>query len=349
MKKFLFFVLFCAVSTFCKKTVYIVNRDIDLRRANSSKSYSVVRDGIEKMGYDIFWTHQIDQLNQFDILLFHNFSDNINKLKKYPKEKLVLFMWEPPTVLPNMYKQEVFDCFGKIYTWDDSLVDNKKFFKFHYPQYRKRVEYSVPFDQKKLAVTVNCNKNSLHPYSLYGERRNVIRFFEDNYPEDFDLYGRGWRAAEFPSYRGFIGSKLDCIKDYKFCFAYENMQNVKGYVTEKIFDAFMAGCVPVYWGAENIVEYIPKNCFVDRRDFESNEHLYWFLKNMTQQEYEEYLENIRNFIDSDQFILFSKEYYLYTLLQAIKPDYDKSILKQEYFDVVQRVEFFLKEKVCAAQ
>ena len=41
------------------------------------------------------------------------------------------------------------------------------------------------------------------------------------------------------------------------------MRNVNGYVTEKIFDAFKAGCVPVYWGAENITKYVPAECFID--------------------------------------------------------------------------------------
>lgn len=29
------------------------------------------------------------------------------------------------------------------------------------------------------------------------------------------------------------------------------------YVTEKVYDAFVAGCVPIYWGAANIAHFIP--------------------------------------------------------------------------------------------
>lgn len=41
------------------------------------------------------------------------------------------------------------------------------------------------------------------------------------------------------------------LQEYKFCFAYENNRK-DGYVTEKILAAKAAGCVPLYWGAEDI-------------------------------------------------------------------------------------------------
>ena len=45
------------------------------------------------------------------------------------------------------------------------------------------------------------------------------------------------------------------------------MRDVLGYITEKIFDSFAAWCVPVYWGASNVTDYIPEGCFIDRRKF----------------------------------------------------------------------------------
>ncbi len=41
--------------------------------------------------------------------------------------------------------------------------------------------------------------------------------------------------------------KHEFLKDYKFCFAYENSRH-EGYITEKILAAKAAGCVPLYWG-----------------------------------------------------------------------------------------------------
>lgn len=35
--------------------------------------------------------------------------------------------------------------------------------------------------------------------------------------------------------------------------------NLKDYVTEKVYDGLVAGCVPLYLGAPNIQNYIPDN------------------------------------------------------------------------------------------
>jgi Glycosyltransferase family 10 (fucosyltransferase) C-term/Exostosin family len=44
---------------------------------------------------------------------------------------------------------------------------------------------------------------------------------------------------------------------YKFCIAMEN-SSTRDYVSEKLFDALEAGCVPIYMGAPNIVsDYLP--------------------------------------------------------------------------------------------
>lgn len=44
--------------------------------------------------------------------------------------------------------------------------------------------------------------------------------------------------------------KIDYLKQFKFNLCPEN-SNDKGYVTEKIFDAIKAGCIPIYWGSGN--------------------------------------------------------------------------------------------------
>lgn len=45
----------------------------------------------------------------------------------------------------------------------------------------------------------------------------------------------------------FIEDKNAWLKNYKFNLCFENSSQ-KGYVTEKIIQAFAAGCVPIYWG-----------------------------------------------------------------------------------------------------
>ena len=105
-----------------------------------------------------------------------------------------------------------------------------------------------------------------------------------------------------PSYtvwKGTLKSKREIANQYKFHFAYENAINITGYITEKIFDAFVAGNVPVYWGADDIDNYIPKECFIDRRSFSNHEELYKFLKNISEEEYLNYQRCIKKFLENE--------------------------------------------------
>lgn len=48
----------------------------------------------------------------------------------------------------------------------------------------------------------------------------------------------------------FNDNKIEYLRQFKFNLCLENSDN-NGYVTEKIFDAIKAGCIPIYWGSEN--------------------------------------------------------------------------------------------------
>lgn len=89
------------------------------------------------------------------------------------------------------------------------------------------------------------------------------------------------------------------MKGYRFAICYENARSLPGYITEKIFDCFFSGCVPVYWGPDNIHEYIPNDCYVDRRDFSSNKEMYDFLKNISWEQYLSYQEAIQRYVMTD--------------------------------------------------
>lgn len=56
----------------------------------------------------------------------------------------------------------------------------------------------------------------------------------------------------------------------------------KDYVTEKIYDAFAAGCVPIYLGAPNIHEFIPSmDAIIDYNAFGTPEALAQELRRLS--------------------------------------------------------------------
>lgn len=239
-------------------------------------------------------------------------------LSKIAKEKMVLMMWEPPTVQEELYDPKIQALFGKIFTWDDDLVDNQKFYKFYYPVLNRRIKEIPSFEKKKFCVMINRRITSKHPKELYSERKKAIKFFEQKSDGEFDLYGYNWNKKKCKSYRGSVANKLETLKEYKYSICYENARDVKGYISEKIFDCFAAGVVPIYWGASNVTDYIPEECFVDRRKFASYEELYQFLKAISEEEYQAYLDAAEKFLISDQAKFFSNEYFVENFLSKLK-------------------------------
>jgi hypothetical protein len=98
------------------------------------------------------------------------------------------------------------------------------------------------------------------------------------------------------------------------------VRDLPGYITEKIFDAMCAGCVPVYWGASNITDHIPAECFIDRRQFASHEELYTFMKGMSGKDYLRYQEAIRAFLSSPGVRPFSAEAFAETVVSVVVDD-----------------------------
>lgn len=240
------------------------------------------------------------------------------KISSFTKKKLLLIAYEPPSVRPWLYSKETLSHFAKVLTWNDDLVDNKKYFKFFHPVLLPMRSDILPFSQKKLLTQISTNRSSQHPHELYSERMKAIEFFEKKGGKDFCFYGRGWEKFGFKSYKGPIDNKYEVLKQYRFSLCYENIKNQPGYITEKIFDCFASGCVPIYFGAPNIAKFIPKNCFISRRDFKNYEELYSYLKNMKEDEYNKYIENIRCFLQSEKAKYFSPEFFAETVLQCLE-------------------------------
>lgn len=311
------------------KTVYFVPmaginahaifHEINSYRDEVAKPFIVLREKLEEAGYRVAFTYDAESLQDVAAIIVLNdiYAPLLTNLTKYPKQRCLHIIFEPPTVHPHFYQQDYTPYFGKIFMMFDDFIDNRRYFKFYYPQPRlEMVPYVADFHKKHLVALIAGNKASGHPFEAYSARRSVVDFFE-KLPTvgEFNLFGSGWSGK---NYRGTVESKWVTYSQHKFCFAYENMTHQRGYVTEKIFDAFVGGTVPVYLGATNITDYVPANCFIDRTQFKTENELYQFLKNMDQKTYDNYLHNIRTFLASPQAQKFSCESFASLILNAIQ-------------------------------
>ncbi len=273
--------------------------------------------------FSLDFPHKIEPDKDVAKIVFWNITYPYRRklsLEKLPKDRMVLFVWEPPTLFPKMFSKNMPKYFSRIYTWEDDVIDNKTYFKFYYPVLQAMRNNLPSFEEKKFCTLVAGNppgKFYRRKGELYSERVRAIDFFEKVGEKGFELYGRGWDKEKHPAYLGKAGDKIETIKNYRFAICYENTGTSNGYVTEKIFDCFAAGIIPVYLGAPNIEKYVPKTCFIDRRDFASMEDLYAFMKAMTQEEYNTYLQSIRAFLCSEQAHLFSRENFDQIFFDAV--------------------------------
>lgn len=75
-----------------------------------------------------------------------------------------------------------------------------------------------------------------------------------------------------PAIGGKVREKTEFLSRFKFVIAFEN-QSAPGYVTEKIADAFVAGCVPVYAGDAAVRTDFDPSSFLDAGQFSCDEAL----------------------------------------------------------------------------
>jgi hypothetical protein len=114
--------------------------------------------------------------------------------------------------------------------------------------------------------------------------------------DQVDVFGHGWddirnlpirqakRLLPIRSmFKGPCDDKQEVLRHYKFTIAYENTAYPE-WVTEKVIDAMVAGSVPVYMGAPDVVERLPAEAFVDARAFSGPEAIAAYMEQMTEAE-----------------------------------------------------------------
>lgn len=319
----------------------IFQLDHQTNRDNCYYPYWLLKKKLLEFGVEI----NTADINVGKDVAFELHQDVQKSRSKVPSYVMLL---ESPVIRPDDQCNNQLAKYRKVFTWDDNLVDGQRHIKFNTPNSPLVVSSNRGWHGRDhFCCMIAGNKAPLRPSALelYSERLKAILWFEQNAPQDFDLFGTGWdRPAArqgllgkvlarlqrqlfyrtgkvcFPSYRGKVGSKLETMQRYRFSICYENVRDIPGYITEKIFDSFLAGCVPVYWGASNIGIHIPDTCFIDRRKYANYEDLYQFMRSMTELDYIGYQEQIAAFLTSEQVRPFSAEFFADTICSTIVRD-----------------------------
>lgn len=263
-----------------------------------------------------------------------------------------LIATENPYINPLNCDVEFCSQFNKVFSWNPKITSLPNGVLVMVPN--EIILNSTPaYSQRPLLVAlINANKRFPKELDddLYEERLKLIRWYEKNHPTEFGLYGRGWDKPSpsfgalekltrrlkrlrtqlygykpFPSYLGPINTKFEAYGRAKFGICYENTKDLPNYITEKIFDCMMGGCVPVYWGANNVRDFIPDNCFIDRRDFANIADLHQFLASMGEANYGRYQANMAQFLAGSQIAPFKAESFVSTVAIGITQDFERPL------------------------
>ena len=150
---------------------------------------------------------------------------------------------------------------------------------------------SDPFKDGKNICMVLERRDLNGPYVINGVQLQCLDNLREHYIHalEIDVYGRGWEKYVGHSKvhpKSTVGKNIDTrtsvdiLKQYTFVVIIENT-NADGYVSEKIYDSFIAGTIPIYYGNNNYAVGIPKDMYIDLKTFDTSEKLAHFLNNMT--------------------------------------------------------------------
>ena len=156
---------------------------------------------------------------------------------------------------------------------------------------------------------------------LYEKRiEAIVSFSVEN---GFKLFGRGWDSSRrVPArvidscYMGPTPDKHETLKGFRFNLCFENTR-FDGYVTEKIFDSFFAGAIPVYLGAPDVTSLIPADSFVNVADFASPDELRDHLRSIGVNEAERYRDAARRFLASPAFDVFHEQTFVEAVVEEV--------------------------------
>ncbi len=219
------------------------------------------------------------------------------------KDKTYLWQMETPFSItvppPENYKNH----FNKIFTYYKPATDGKKVIYVPIPYNYDKIIREYDISKKEILVMHISRYATGHNYK---QRTNSVKWFLENHPDDILFYGNDWNKIKpdlseeaknlfDKKYGGYIPDKILALSKAKFTLAYEN-ERFDDYVSEKIFDAMAAGSVPIYSGASNITDYVPKECFIDFHQFKNHEELYTYISTMPDKTYNSYLKCIKNYM-----------------------------------------------------
>ena len=178
-----------------------------------------------------------------------------------PKENTILIIHEPPTL--GSYSSLFLKQFATVITCHKNIKHKNPIFQqqglpWHVGRRQRNhvnLSWSKDYDElisinrfhkdKEISIISSSKDISVG----HRQRFEFIRILKNYFGGRIDIFGRGINEIE---------DKWDALDRYKYHIALENC-TVEDYWTEKLSDAYLAGCYPIYYGCPNIEKYFNRS------------------------------------------------------------------------------------------
>jgi len=273
-----------------------------------------------------------DNIKNKDEIKLFVFIDIIKHPEIYSKKPKILLIGEYKAIRPILYEKSEHRFFDKIFTLENYLIDNKKYFFFNGLQIIPKRAIFLNKKKKFDKCIFISNKPNKNKNSYFAKRLEIIDYYK-NKPNKLNLFGRDWDKIITPMnatiglkifyfilkkiffifnfkikkynkiWRGEAKNLVSTTSKYKYCFVIENSPTLSG----RIFLSFFAATIPIYYGNMSKIKTIPKNCYINIKKYKKLDKLEKFVNKISKSKYLLYQKKIKNFLKSKKYKKFSVE------------------------------------------
>jgi len=263
----------------------------------------------------------------------------------------LLVITENMFLQPHLSYEKIKPWFDKILTyWDLEVGGGRVEFLPYALDFARGIQFLSKLDDSPrtllLGMIASWKKSSM-PGDLYRKRNQLAIEAAKILRKEMAIWGPGWKHFDvFPhkwqrtiakrfrffsrllfrwptrnvkgSLLGEEEAKWQALANCEFCLCMENNCELSGYITEKIFKAFFAGCVPCYQGDPEVTRWIPADTFVSMEGIETGAELVRRLQSISKEEIRGYRERGRRFLESSQSRIFDSPAWVAKVSDAVE-------------------------------
>ncbi|MFW6357595.1 MAG: glycosyltransferase family 10 domain-containing protein [Chroococcales cyanobacterium] len=184
-----------------------------------------------------------------------------HRLRNVPKERVIFLVREPP--LEYLLDKRIADYekaqnYCGYISGPDQYAPNPEYMPaiwYHLNSFRELNEMSPPGKVAPCCwITSGIDRSENH--------RNRLAFLKElrESEVEFDLYGRD--LPDWANGYGSVKNKWNIMSPYYYNLAIENFADNEWYVSEKLWDALLAWCLPIYYGGPAADKLLPPGSFL---------------------------------------------------------------------------------------